>query len=82
MKPCGAPGSHFVEPVMGSEKGCFVLWLSLIGSDLAWLGSLPHGENQDCVFVRVRVCAESMYAVVYICGKEGGGKEDDNRMAI
>ena len=56
-EPCGTPGSHFVEPDMGSENVVVsLLWLSLIGSDLAWLGSLPHGENQDCVCVFACAC--------------------------
>lgn len=33
------------------KMGVFVLWLSLIRSDVAKLGSLPHGEYQDCVCV-------------------------------
>lgn len=72
MKPCGTPGSHFVEPDMGSENGCFVLWLSLIGSDLAWLGSLPRGENQDCAFVCECVCREHVCGCVY--RRKGGGR--------
>lgn len=77
----------------GKRKfGCFVLWLSLIQSDLAWLGSLPHVKIRTvcvfgcvrasvyeclcvCVRVRVCVCVKSMCVVVYICGKEWGGRK-------
>lgn len=55
-EPCGTPGSHFVEPDTGSENGCFVLWLSLIGSDRAWLGSTPHGDKKSGLCVRVCEC--------------------------
>lgn len=70
----------------GKRKfGCFVLWLSLIQSDLAWLGSLPHvkirtvcvfGCVRVCVLVCMRVCV--LRACVWLCifvGKSGGGKK-------
>lgn len=56
-------------------------WLGRIGFDLAWLGSLPNGENQDCVRVFKSACVFACMSSVYICA-ERGEKEDDRRMAI
>lgn len=56
-------------------------WLGRIESDRAWLGSLPNGENQDCVRVFKSACVFACMSSVYICG-ERGEKEGDRRMAI
>lgn len=67
----------------GKQNVCFVLGLSLIKSDLAWLGLAPSQTVKIrtlCVFTEyVCVCVS---ACVYICGKGGGGEVEDDRMAI
>lgn len=64
----------------GKQNVCFVHWLSLIRSHLAWLGSLPTVKIRTlCVFTEyVCLCA---CMCVYLW-ERGGGEVEDDRMAI